>query len=196
MPATSAHDEEEQEGILTKKKRPSRSGWGKVEKTRKEASIRFWRCPILQKSNCPPSQLTKFWASPAAGSQCSPSSHQLDWVTQDTMRRTGNQRSPNNLDPRSSPSYIFYQIYHLLCVFHSCTQPGPHWLFIFLHRVTRVTRWHLCTSNLDCFTPNIWSTESPPFHCFSVFHRLFIKRMFFTWSLCSFIFLLNVMGMG
>ena len=107
MPATSAHDEEEQEGILTKKKRPSRSGWGKVEKTRKEASIRFWRCPILQKSNCPPSQLTKFWASPAAASQCSPSSHQLDWVTQDTMRRTGNQRSPNNLDPRSSPSFNF-----------------------------------------------------------------------------------------
>ena len=66
---------------------------------------------ILAMSNCPKVQLSTFttdnWASPAAGLQCSPSSHQLDWVTQDTMRRTGNQRSPNNLDPRSSPSYNF-----------------------------------------------------------------------------------------
>ena len=66
---------------------------------------------ILAMSNSPKVQLSTFttdnWASPAAGSQCSPSTHQLDWVTQDTMRRTGNQRSPNNLDPRSSPSHNF-----------------------------------------------------------------------------------------
>ena len=103
----------------SKQVRPKKSG-----ENRKEASIRFWRCPILQKSNCPPSQLTKFWASPAAGSQCSPSSHQLDWVTQDTMRRTGNQRSPNNLDPRSSPSYNFFTKSIIFCVF-STVVPSP-----------------------------------------------------------------------
>ena len=119
-----------------KKKRPSRSGWGKVEKTRKEASIRFWRCQIVQKSNCPPSQLTKFWASPAAGSQCSPSSHQLDWVTQDTMRRTGNQRSPNNLDPRSSPSNNFLPNLSSSVCFPQLYPARATLTVHFLHRVT------------------------------------------------------------
>ena len=79
-------------------------------------------------SNYPKVQLSTFttdnWASPAAGSQCSPSSHQLDWVTQDTMRRTGNQRSPNNLDPRSSPSYNFFTKSIIFCVF-STVVPSP-----------------------------------------------------------------------
>ena len=156
---------------------------------------------ILAMSNCPKVQLSTFttdnWASPAAGLQCSPSSHQLDWVTQDTMRRTGNQRSPNNLDPRSSPSYNFLpnlsssvcfpQLYpaRATLTVHFFAQSHPSHPMAPLYFKLRFL-----------FTPDIWSTESPPFHCFSVFHRLFIKRMFSTRLYSAVLFFAECNGNG
>ena len=77
MPATSAQDEEEQEGILTKKKTSKQVRLRKSGENKKGSVDQ-----ILAMSNSPKVQLSTFttdnWASPAAASQCSPSSHQLD----------------------------------------------------------------------------------------------------------------------
>ena len=91
------------------KKRPSRSGWGKVEKTRRKrrsdsGDVQFSKSPTVHLHNWQSSERLLRRAHSAAH-------HHISWIeshkTQDTMRRTGNQRSPNNLDPRSSPSFNF-----------------------------------------------------------------------------------------
>ena len=74
--------------------------------------------------------------------------------------------------------------------------PGHTDCSFFLHRVTRVTRWHLCTSNLDFLLRIFDPLSLRPSIAFQFFIDCLSRECFLLDYTLQFYFLLNVMGTG